>query len=71
MKAIIKLGCCVFILPIMISCKKETSFEGCSDNNKPPISVAGPDKVITLPAESVLLDGRRSSDQDGMISGGL
>lgn len=37
-------------------------------NNKPPIAVAGPDQVITLPTDSVLLDGRTSSDPDGTIS---
>jgi uncharacterized membrane protein len=52
-----------------LSCKKETSCEGCaSKNNKPPISVAGPDQVITLPTDSVLLDGKQSSDPDGIIS---
>jgi hypothetical protein len=53
-----------------ISCKKEYSCEGCADNNKnkPPIAVAGPDQVITLPTDSVLLDGRTSSDPDGSIS---
>jgi N-acetylneuraminic acid mutarotase len=55
------------------SCKKELSCEGCTDNNnnKPPIAVAGPDQVITLPADSVSLDGRSSSDPDGMISAWL
>ena len=54
---------------IIISCKKETSCEGCATkNNKPPIAVAGPDQLITLPTDSVVLDGRISSDPDGMIS---
>ena len=61
----------VFILSIslfiFISCKKETSCEGCK-GNKPPIAIAGPDQVITLPTDSVLLDGRSSSDPDGTIS---
>jgi hypothetical protein len=58
---------------LYISCKKETSCEGCADRNKnkPPISVAGPDQVITLPADSVLLDGKQSSDPDGIISSWL
>ena len=52
-----------------ISCKKEYSCEGCADkNNKPPIAIAGPDLVITLPTDSVLLDGSSSSDRDGIIS---
>jgi len=51
-----------------ISCKKEESCEGCKENNKPPIAIAGPDQVITLPADSVSLDGSSSSDPDGTIS---
>ena len=52
----------------ILSCKKETSCEGCATkNNKPPSAVAGPDQVITLPTDSVLLDGRTSSDPDGRI----
>ncbi len=53
---------------IFLSCKKETSCEGCRGNNKPPIAIAGPDQVITLPTDSVSLDGRSSSDPDGTIS---
>jgi hypothetical protein len=60
----------VLVSPILITiaCKKETSCEGCKENNKPPIAIAGPDQVITLPADSVLLDGKHSSDPDGIIS---
>ena len=36
--------------------------------NKPPIAIAGPDQVITLPTDSVSLDGSASSDPDGKIS---
>jgi len=53
---------------IFISCKKEPSCEGCKENNKPPTAIAGPDQVITLPIDSVLLDGSSSSDPDGTIS---
>src|SRR5215813_2299761 len=53
---------------ICISCKKEKSCEGCKESNKPPIAVAGPNQVITLPTDSVLLDGSTSSDPDGKIS---
>src|SRR6188768_4001017 len=53
---------------IFYSCKKEYSCEGCNEKNKPPIAVAGADQVITLPTDSVLLDGRTSSDPDGIIS---
>lgn len=61
----------IFLLTLIItlfSCKKELSCEGCNENNKPPIAVAGPDQVITLPTDSVLLDGSSSSDPDGTIS---
>ena len=56
---------------IFISCKKELACEGCRENNKSPIAIAGPDQVITLPTDSVSLDGRNSSDPDGTISNWL
>jgi len=59
------------MLPILNSCKKETSCENCrslNGTNKPPTANAGLDQVITLPTDSVLLDGRTSSDPDGIIS---
>ncbi len=58
----------IVTLVLTNSCKKERSCEGCNQNNKPPIAAAGPDVVITLPTDSVLLDGSRSSDPDGRIS---
>ena len=59
----------LIILTVIASCKKEMPCEGCATkNNKPPIAIAGPDQVITLPTDSVSLDGRTSSDPDGMIS---
>lgn len=51
-----------------LSCKKEHSSEGFIGNNKPPVAVAGPDTAITLPTDSVLLNGSKSSDPDGKIS---
>lgn len=36
--------------------------------DKPPIALAGPDQVITLPTDSILLDGSASNDPDGTIS---
>lgn len=56
------------ILVVFLSCKKETSCEGCRENNKPPIAVAGPDQVITLPTDSILLNGASSNDADGYIT---
>src|SRR4249920_439362 len=53
---------------LFLSCKKEYSCEDCIGNNHPPIAVAGPDTVITLPMDSVILDGGKSSDPDGKIS---
>ena len=55
---------------MFVSCKKEYSCEGCNDNknNKSPIAVAGPDQVITLPTDSIMLDASSSSDPDGSIS---
>jgi hypothetical protein len=53
---------------LFLSCKKEKSCEGCINGNKPPVALAGPDQVITLPADSVLLDGSASNDPDGTIS---
>lgn len=53
---------------IFLSCKKEKSCEGCRENNKPPTAIAGPDQVITLPTDSISLDGSASNDPDGKIS---
>ena len=53
---------------LFLSCKKELSCEDCIGNNHPPLAFAGPDTVITLPTDSVLLNGSKSSDPDGKIS---
>jgi hypothetical protein len=53
------------------SCKKEYSCEGCNAGNKPPVAIAGADQVISLPKDSVLLDGSGSNDPDGTISNWL
>jgi hypothetical protein len=52
----------------LLSCKKEYSCEDCIGNNHPPLALARPDQVITLPTDSVLLNGGKSSDPDGKIS---
>ena len=69
MKPLLKFVSFVLLAGVLfhISCKKEYSCENCGAN-KPPIAVAGSDRVITLPTDSVLLDGRQSSDPDGTIS---
>lgn len=51
----------------MSSCQKELSCENCLPNN-PPIADAGNDQVITLPTDSVFLDGSASHDPDGSIA---
>ena len=38
------------------------------DGNNPPIALAGLDLVITLPTDSILLDGSASNDPEGTIS---
>lgn len=59
----------LFTGSVMITaCKKEKSCEGCFENNKPPIAIAGPDEVITLPTDSISFDGSASNDPDGTIS---
>lgn len=60
----IVIGCIIF------SCGKERSCENCRERkvNKPPLAIAGPDQVIILPVDSVVLDGRNSSDPEGAIA---
>jgi hypothetical protein len=55
------------VIVSFFSCKKERTCQGCA-SNQPPIAAAGPDTVITLPANSLLLDGSGSVDRDGKIS---
>ncbi len=66
----ISLGAIVIliVMQVNLSCKKEKSCEDCNENNKPPIAIAGPDQVITLPTDSISLDGTASNDPDGTIS---
>ena len=56
-----------FFALINFCCKREISCENCIQN-KPPIAIAGPDQVITLPTDSISLDGSNSKDPDGTIS---
>ena len=70
MKPVLKLAAYVLLAGVLVhlSCKKEYSCESCSEKNKPPIANAGPDQVITLPTDSVSLNGSSSNDPDGKIS---
>lgn len=56
------------IICLVTGCQKEISCEGCIINNNPPIAVAGADQLISLPTDSILLDGSASNDPDGNIT---
>lgn len=51
--------------PLCETCPPDTL----AGTNKPPVAVAGADQVVTLPTDSVLLDGSASNDPDGRIIG--
>ena len=63
------------ILLEQTACKKQTPCEDCQTNqpsepvliNKPPVAIAGADTTITLPTDSITLDGSASHDPDGQI----
>ena len=61
------------MLAFDVQCKKERSNEGYPTNpptsktNNPPIGLAGTDLIVTLPTDSILLDGSPSNDPDGNI----
>ena len=60
----------LFILTALVSCKKENPCVGCNDvssANRPPNAEAGPDRTISLPTDSVIVDGSASADPDGSI----
>jgi len=58
----------ILVTYLFPSCQKELSCESCIDHNQPPIALAGRDLTITLPIDSVMVDGSNSSDPDGKIS---
>ncbi len=70
MKPVIKLITCLLITVILLlnSCKKEYSCEKCIGNNHPPVACAGVDRTITLPTDTVTLDGSCSTDPDNNIT---
>lgn len=69
MKPSLRKGVVLLILSalIIIACKKDYSCKDC-EVNKLPIANAGPDQLIALPKDSVVLDGRGSSDPGGKIN---
>src|SRR5678815_2944581 len=70
MKNMISAGLLLLIttVTIFLSCEKDPPCQGCNKGNKSPVAIAGPDQVITLPTDSISLDGSASSDPDGTIS---
>lgn len=71
MKKLLSLKIIVFIAVVSIfySCKKEndTRVQSPVVLNHPPVANAGQDQAITIPANSVNLDGSSSSDPDNNI----
>ena len=57
----------IVVLLISAACTKDKSCVSCIADNTPPSAVAGPDQAITLPTDSILLDGSASRDLEGMI----
>ena len=72
MKWILIIVCISLTEIVFHSCKKEISCENClpqnNPTNKPPVANAGPDQAITLPVNSVTLDGSKSSNPDNNIT---
>lgn len=55
-------GCILFT-----SCKKVPDQVITPSSNRPPVADAGLDKIVTLPKDSIVLDGSNSFDRDGII----
>ena len=53
---------------LLVSCAKEFTCEGCRELNKPPVANAGNDTTITLPTNTVNLNGNGSNDHDNNIA---
>jgi hypothetical protein len=51
--------------------KTNVNIGGAAPANKPPVANAGPDQNISLPTNSVTLNGGSSSDPDGTVAGYL
>lgn len=68
MKNVLKFAAFIlFSYLAVISCQKKFLCTDCDIINKPPIAVAGVDQTITLPSDSILLNGNLSKDPDGTI----
>jgi hypothetical protein len=69
MKPAFTLGCIGLILCVLtgLSCQREYSCENCQGQNRPPVANAGPDAIVNLPKDSILLNGSASTDPDGTI----
>jgi hypothetical protein len=74
-KAIIFYSVLIISVGIIASCKKEpaqvstpTPIPTPPPANRPPVANAGPDQTITLPVNSITLNGRGSADPDNNIT---
>jgi hypothetical protein len=61
-------GVLVMAFSLFISCNKELSCENCKSINQPSVAKAGRDTIISLPKDSLMLDGSASTDPDGTIT---
>ena len=70
MKQIIKSAAYILIICAVsfAPCKKELNETSLLPNKKWPVANAGPDQVITLPIESISLNGTGSKDTDSTTS---
>lgn len=75
MPLLLKKGRILWLLAVFFftSCKKELSCENCKEANSmginnAPVANAGPDQTITLPANSITLNGSSSTDPDNNIT---
>ena len=70
MKPVFRITISTVLITLLIfsACKKNKSCERCREGNKAPTAIAGPDQQITLPTDSIFLDGSASNDSDGKIN---
>src|SRR6187402_2635335 len=72
MKPLLKFTICIFLSGVsaFISCKKEkiVDSETVLTNNHAPVARAGADQTISLPINSVNLDGSASTDPENNIT---